>query len=501
MKVAGKLALAIVLAILGVMAVHAWLELRREVTLYDADVKKNGRYGRALRGSITELRTTASDEEAMKVVEATDEAVPEVSITWRWMDVPPNNPLAIERPPGMPPSMLAPLDQPNASAQIVQYRDDVALQRFTWVPVYVDGRRPAVIQVKETLIQQRQYIETTHRRLLVTTLFTALACALAVLAVGWWFIGRPLRRLQERTRAVADGDLSPSLAIRQRDEIGSFAVEFNAMCRRLDETRKRLAEETEARITAMEQMRHTDRLTTMGRLAAGVAHELGTPLNVITGRAEMIAAGEANAAEVATSGRVILEQAGHMTGLIRQLLNFARRQGPRFGAISLRAVATATIDMLRPFAVKRRVEITVVAPHDDPLLISADQSQIQQAITNVVMNGLESMSAGGRLAVTLDTCRGRRPNDHEAVDDDYARIIVEDQGEGIAAENVPRIFEPFFTTKGIGEGTGLGLSVAYGIVEEHRGWIDVDSAPGRGSRFTIWIRRGAVEQTGVGVAS
>ncbi len=499
MKLAGKLALAIVVAILGVMAIHAWLEMRREVTLYDADVKKSYRYGRALRGSITALRTTSGDAEAMRIVEATDEAVPEISISWRWMDVPAGSPQGIESPPRMPPSMLAPLT--SAPAHIVQYLDDVALERYTWVPVYVEGRRPAVLQAKETLVEQRQYIQTTHRRLLLTTLFTALACALAVLTIGWWFIGRPLRRLEERTRAVADGDLSPSLAIRQRDEIGSFAVEFNRMCRRLDETRKRLAEETEARIAAMDQMRHTDRLTTMGRLAAGVAHELGTPLNVITGRAEMIATGEANAVEVATSGRVILEQAGHMTGLIRQLLNFARRQGPRFGAISLRAVATATIDMLRPFAVKRRVEITVVAPHDDPLLISADQSQIQQAITNVVMNGLESMSAGGRLAVTLDTCRGRRPNDSEAMDDDYVRIIVEDQGEGIVAEDLPRIFEPFFTTKGIGEGTGLGLSVAYGIVEEHRGWIDVDSAPGRGSRFTIWIRRGAVEQTEVGVAS
>lgn len=499
MKVASKLAFAITLAILGVMAIHAWFQLRNEVTLYDADVRKNGRYGRALRGAITELRIASGDEVAMRVVEATDEAVPEISITWRWLDVPPANPLAVERPANMPPSTLTPLMA--TPAQIVQYRDGVTMERFTWVPITVARLRPAAIQVRETMVQQRQYLETTRRRLLLTTLFTALACALAVLAVGWWFIGRPLRRLQERTRAVADGDLSPSLAIRQRDEIGNFAVEFNRMCRRLDETRKRLAEETEARIAAMEQMRHTDRLTTMGRLAAGVAHELGTPLNVITGRAEMIATGEATATEVTTGGRVILEQAGHMTGLIRQLLNFARRQGPRFGAISLRAVATATVDMLRPFAVKRHVEITVVAPPGDPLLISADQSQIQQVITNVVMNGLASMSAGGRVTVTLDASRARRPNDPEAADEDYARIVVEDQGEGIAAENLPRIFEPFFTTKGIGEGTGLGLSVAYGIVQEHSGWIDVDSTPGRGSRFTIWIRRGVLEQVGAEVAS
>jgi signal transduction histidine kinase len=179
-----------------------------------------------------------------------------------------------------------------------------------------------------------------------------------------------------------------------------------------------------------------------------------------------------------------------MAGLIRQLLDFSRRQGTRFGVASLRAIATRAVDVLAAFARRRGVRLELETA-DDVMIVSADENQIQQALTNVIMNGVQAMPDGGRLLVTVRPRRARPPDGDAASEDEYLCVTVEDQGHGITPEHLAHIFEPFFTTKGIGEGTGLGLSVAYGIVREHGGWIAVDSEVGKGSRFCIFLPRAA----------
>jgi signal transduction histidine kinase len=122
-----------------------------------------------------------------------------------------------------------------------------------------------------------------------------------------------------------------------------------------------------------------------------------------------------------------------------------------------------------------------------PVLARADQGQLEQALTNFVLNGIQAMPQGGTLRVGVSTRRTRPPAEPGGPEGEYLTLTVTDEGEGISRENVLRIFEPFFTTKGVGQGTGLGLSVAYGIVSEHGGWIDVESQVGSGSRFTIHL--------------
>ena len=200
----------------------------------------------------------------------------------------------------------------------------------------------------------------------------------------------------------------------------------------------------------------------------------------------MRAATEGGRGQSAEYARIIQEQATRMTAVIRQLLDFSRRQGPKPGLCNLRTLASRTIDLLAPLAEKQGVTIELKSP-EGLLPVRVDPSQIQQALANIVMNGIQAMPGGGRLLVSIEPAEAHRPSDASGRTGQYLRVTVEDQGRGIGAEALPHIFEPFFTTKDVGEGTGLGLSVAHGIVTDHGGWIDVESEPGRGTRVAIFL--------------
>jgi signal transduction histidine kinase len=244
--------------------------------------------------------------------------------------------------------------------------------------------------------------------------------------------------------------------------------------------------ETAERLAAMEQLRHADRLRTVGRLAAGLAHELGTPLNVVSGRAGLIASGKLEPDEILHSAATIKTEADRITEIVRQLLDFARRRQPKRVALDLRIIARRTVELLQPLAAKRDIVVRLI-DDEDPVSACIDQDQIQQVLTNLVMNAIQAVDSGGEVRLRLGS--ELRPDNGFADTEpsDYARIAVEDQGMGISEEQLEHIFEPFYTTKDVGEGTGLGLSIAHGIVQEHQGWIDVSSSPGMGTCFTVYL--------------
>ena len=145
--------------------------------------------------------------------------------------------------------------------------------------------------------------------------------------------------------------------------------------------------------------------------------------------------------------------------------------------------------------VARRQRIKIAADlGEDPLLVSADEHQIEQALVNLIVNAMQAMPNGGTVEVTSCGRRARPPGDG-GPEGDFVCVAVVDQGFGIPEENLPRLFEPFFTTKAPGEGTGLGLAVAHGIVRDHGGWIEVESQPGRGSRFAFYLPVAAEAQS------
>jgi len=180
------------------------------------------------------------------------------------------------------------------------------------------------------------------------------------------------------------------------------------------------------------------------------------------------------------------QSAARITDIIRQLLDFSRRRGPSLGAHDLRPIPARSAELLGALARKRGITVTIENP-DEPLLAEVDPAQMQQVLANLVPNALQAMGDGGRLTIRLGRRHAVPPADLGGNAADFATITVEDEGAGIAPEQLAHVFEPFFTTQDVGEGTGLGLSVAWGIVRDHGGWIDVESEPGRGSRFTILL--------------
>jgi len=267
---------------------------------------------------------------------------------------------------------------------------------------------------------------------------------------------------------------------------------MNAMTDNLAEAQVRLESETAARLAAIEQVRHADRLATVGQLASGIAHALGTPLNVISGQAAMIASGEVSSeAEIRETTCVIHDQCGRMTGILRQLLDFARRKTTQRTPTDLVKLARETVAFLEPLAAKRGVRLDFM-DREAVLPAQIDTGQIEQVLTNLVMNAVQASPSGAKVQVGI-MMRRLAPREGDGSERRCVCVEVRDRGAGIPEDSRTRIFDPFFTTKPVGEGTGLGLSVSYGIVADHGGWIDVASEAGRGSVFTVWLpQEGAV---------
>jgi signal transduction histidine kinase len=302
------------------------------------------------------------------------------------------------------------------------------------------------------------------------------------------FIGKPLKALVLQARRIGEGDTSSRLVVVRRDEIGDLGHELNAMCARLDAARAKLLAEADARIKTVEQLRHAERLSTVGKLAAGLAHELGTPLNVVSGRAKMIESGRLTSEAAIANAKIIHGQTDRMTKIIRQLLDFARRGHANKAAVDVRELSRRALELLTPLAKKRGVVLSLDGG-EDAAMLEVDAGQIEQVLSNLVVNGIDATSAGGEMVVRIRMEEATPPAGSDAKPGHYLRIDVRDPGAGIRKEDLDRVFEPFFTTKDVGLGTGLGLSVAHGIVRDHGGWIAVQSEENRGSCFSVYLPR------------
>jgi signal transduction histidine kinase len=319
-----------------------------------------------------------------------------------------------------------------------------------------------------------------------------LMCGLLAWITGSRFVGGPVSQLMEQARRIGAGDFSVRLSLDARDEFGALSRSMDAMAAELERSRAALESQTAARLAAIEQLRHADRLKTVGTLASGVAHELGTPLSVISGRAQMVVSGEVTEPrEIEESARVIRTQADRMARIVRQLLDFARRRPAEKAPSDLRQLTREAISILQPLASRRDATLVLDDPEAPPLLAVVDAGQVQQAVTNLLMNALHASPEEGTVEVRVtreDRVRpGARPGAPAEAPCACFCIAIRDQGAGIPEEHLAQLFDPFFTTKDVGEGTGLGLSVAHGIVAEHGGWIEVESQPCRGSLFRLCL--------------
>jgi signal transduction histidine kinase len=483
MKLISRLTLYLLLVIGVAFAVDATLSVRADLALFEADVQRDERIlGQAFGLAVERVWSAQGRERALALIAETNQREDVVRIRLVRLDAEPGDPFA----PGAPGLASRAVARDRTVAH-VRDEGETSARLFTYVPLSVPDEAVAALEITESLSHERSYTATRVRRTLVTAGIAALVCGLVAWAVGIRVVGRPIAELVEKARRVGAGDFSGPVVPLRRDELGLVARELNAMAEGLTALQARVAAESGARIAALEQLRHADRLTTVGKLASGLAHELGTPLNVVAGRAKMIASGEAvDPEEVTDCARIIGEQSERMTRIVRQLLDFARRRSPEKVATDLAQLARQTVALLEPLAAKRGVRLAC-EDTASPALAPLDKGQLQQALTNLVVNAIQATKPAGRVRVRAlreaaapGGARADRPGA-------FAVLEVSDEGEGIPAERLPAIFDPFFTTKPVDEGTGLGLSVAHGIVQEHGGWIDVESEPGRGSCFRIWL--------------
>ena len=353
MRVARKLVLALVVVIAAVLAVQVYLRVEREDAMTEADMRgDHDVLAKGLATAVERVWETHGQGEALALVRRLNQEERNIKVRWVWLDAPPGDPRC---PPGA-------RRHPGPGAQ----RPGDPRRRPGHPPRRGAAHLPAGgrprglrrgLELAESLQPEQSYVSVSTIRSGVTAAVLALLTAIVALALGTWFVGRPVQALIAKARRVGDGNLAEPLHLKQHDELSELAEEMNLMCTRLSEANRRLSEETQAKLQAVEQLRHADRLMTVGTLAAGIAHELGTPMNVIAVRAKMVADGEAEGEEARENGQIIREQTVRMTRIIRQLLDFARPQAPAKSLADVGAVARQTLQLLEPIASRKRVHL------------------------------------------------------------------------------------------------------------------------------------------------
>ncbi len=485
MKVATKFALAFVASGLLSVVVYSSVAASREVDHIETTVAEDlASLGRTVSASVEAVWDRDGEARALELVafHDRDEAI---DVRWTWLDVDGNHSYSPKGGVSVTPSLLR-----GEQRTWVGISPTGERHVYAYVPLLKDGRRPAALEFSRPLVKESQVFWSEIReQLLTSTVILAFAAAVALFLTSM-IISRPLARVSEQARRIGRGDLSTKLTVRGSDEVAALVTELNAMCDSLREARTRASEETEKRVSALEQLRHADRLRTVGTLASGIAHELGTPLNVIAMRAKMIATGEVPPSDAPENARIIVSQTERVAKIVRQLLDFARRRAPKRAETDLAELADRTTQLLAALAKKSNVELEVEP--GEKVVLSVDAAQIEQALTNLVINGIHAMPNGGDLRIAVREEEAAPPRSPERKQR-CAVVDVSDTGVGITKENLERIFEPFFTTKAVGEGTGLGLSVTHGIIEDHGGWMHASSTPGKGTRFTLYLPAGGAD--------
>jgi signal transduction histidine kinase len=303
------------------------------------------------------------------------------------------------------------------------------------------------------------------RRLLWRTAGLGLLAVLALSLGGFYLahrITRPLGALAAGARRVAEGDLDHRLDVRTGDEIATRANEFNTMAAKLKERRALEA-----------QLRHAERLASVGEMAAGVAHEIRNPLSAIVTASDLLRGGEGRplSPDHLAVLEVIQRESRRLNSLLTTFLSYARPSPPKRDRVDVNALLEEVADALEHKA--QLAGGVCIRRELDPSIPRAlgDADHIKQVVWNIALNGIQAMPGGGDLLFRSGASHGT------------AEIEIRDEGEGIPAEDLPHIFEPFFTRKP--EGTGLGLAIVHRIVEAHGGSVVAGPAPGRGTAFRV----------------
>jgi signal transduction histidine kinase len=426
--------------------------------------------------------------------------------------------------------------QPNPDAGREERRRRVEITRQPYGEhIYISGREVyayslpivdnkhrmvAIIDLQRDKSElEQEMLRATRDVVLTLGGLAALLAILVSLTVRQEF-SAPLLRLVGGIDEVTRGDYTGAILRERNDEVGLLADRFNEMTQSLREARNEILAGVDAKLQLEQRLRHSDKLATIGQLAANIAHEVGTPLNVIGGRARVMSRRAEDPTAVQKNADIIATQAERITKIIQQLLDYARRKAPARSDVDLRKVCLSTLDFLEvqlttrhvaaqlhPFAVptppqpESQIERAVrgdeslgtLKPPAQPIVVG-DSDQLQQVCLNLCINAIQAMPEGGSLDLSLEGIVRRKPGLDKAPPGAYVMLAVADTGIGIDEADLSRIFEPFYSTKTDGKtgkdgpsGSGLGLSVSAGIVKDLDGWIECERRPTGGTIFRVFL--------------
>lgn len=338
-------------------------------------------------------------------------------------------------------------------------------------------------------ILERPYIDTTNRVISTFALIAALCVVvlLVILVFSTTRITNPLQKMVVATQKIAKGDLSHKLNVKSRDEIGALAVSFDKMTEELKVANKKLVEwgktlekkvaERTKELTEMQaHLVQSEKLASLGKLAAGIAHEINNPLGGILIYSHLLLEDTDETNPRYDNLKKIVKETTRCKDIVKGLLQFARPKDPEMILTDINELLENSLSMMERQVLFQNINLKKNYSPDLPRIV-ADSAQLQQVFINIIINAAEAMDGDGTLSIR--TFLGE--------DGKSIQIEFTDTGHGIKEEDKKRLFEPFFSTKEVGKGTGLGLAISYSIIQKHEGEIKVSSQEGKGSTFTVII--------------
>lgn len=347
-------------------------------------------------------------------------------------------------------------------------------------PIMNGAKAVGAIEIAQPISFVQQELSQERRTIAITAAFLSIlifGIASLVLHVN---LTRPVQGLLRGAIAIGKGDLSHRVSVpRTSGEFVRLATEFNHMAEQLAAEREALARETEEKLLLARRLRHSERLAAVGRLAAGVAHEVGAPLQVIDGRAkQLLERQEASLESRQRNLTIIRAQTERITRIVRQMLNLSRPYSLQLKPTRLCELVRDVTEALEISAKRNHVNVVTTCTADH--MVEIDSGLILQALLNICQNAIQAMPDGGQLQIECQSDSNKNGTPMMV-------IRFADTGPGVALEHLEHIFDPFFTTKDVGHGTGLGLAVSSRIVEEHGGLIEVANNPSGGAVFTVFL--------------
>lgn len=310
-------------------------------------------------------------------------------------------------------------------------------------------------------------------------------------------IYQPLRDLDNGAAALAEGHLENEIPVRSKDEFGQLAQSFNSMTAALRSSRvdlenwgrtleQKVEEARKELQLAHAETARSEKLASVGLLAAGIAHELNNPLTGVLTFSYLVRKNLPDGSRDAEDLDLVIRETKRCAGIIRRLLDFSREKTPEKTYGNLNKIIEDTVLLVEQPAQVEDIEIILDLDEQLPL-IWLDDNLIKQVIMNMLVNARHAIESGGTISIMTRICPAEECPDSLTTSEDMAEITITDTGCGIPEKDLQKIFDPFFTTKGVGKGTGLGLSVSHGTIEAHRGTIEVDSVEGKGTEFRIYL--------------